>query len=126
MTRTGTARIVVPNPGGRLKPGMFATATLNGRPSEPLVVVPSEAVIRTGTDAVVIRALGEGRFEPQPVTLGQQSGGLIQILSGLSEGEHIVTSAQFLIDSEARLAASIGAMSSAPAPAANSATSNQR
>ncbi len=125
-TRTGTARIVVPNPGGRLKPGMFATATLNGRPSDPVVVVPSEAVIRTGTDAVVIRALGEGRFEPQPVTLGQQSGGLIQILSGLSEGEHIVTSAQFLIDSEARLAASIGAMSSATAPAANSATSNQR
>lgn len=119
MTRTGTARIIVPNPNGRLKPGMFATATLNGRPSEPVVVVPSEAIIRTGSEAVVIRALGEGRFEPQPVTLGQEADGLIQILSGLSEGEEIVTSAQFLIDSEARLAASIGAMSStsvAPAP----------
>jgi RND family efflux transporter MFP subunit len=125
MTRTGTARIVVPNPNGRLKPGMFATATLNGRPSDPALVVPAEAVIRTGTDAVVIRALGEGRFEPQPVTLGQEADGMIQILSGLAEGDEIVTSAQFLIDSEARLAASIGAMSSAPAPAASPVTTDR-
>lgn len=109
-TRSGTARIDVPNPGRRIKPGMYATATLFGAPSEALPVVPSEAIIRTGENAVVILALEPGRFAPQPVTLGRESGGLVQILSGLSGGEEIVTSAQFLIDSEARLASAVGAM----------------
>lgn len=109
-TRTGTARVVVANPGLRIKPGMFATATLFGTPSEARPVVPAEAVIRTGTEAVVIVSLGEGRFRPQAVTLGSEGEGFIQILAGLDGGEVIVTSAQFLIDSEARLAASIGAM----------------
>jgi RND family efflux transporter MFP subunit len=112
-TRTGTARIAVPNAARRLKPGMFATATLFGSPSEAAPVVPTEAVIRTGEEAVVILALGEGRFRPQPVTLGEEGEGVVQVLEGLEGGERIVTSAQFLIDSEARLAASIGAMASA-------------
>jgi multidrug efflux pump subunit AcrA (membrane-fusion protein) len=109
-TRTGTARVAVPNPGRRIKPGMYATATLFGAPSEARPTVPSEAVIRTGDEAVVILALGEGRFRPQPVTLGEEGEGAVQILAGLDGGETVVTSAQFLIDSEARLAASIGAM----------------
>lgn len=115
-TRTGTARVAVPNPGGRLKPGMYATATLFGAPSVAHPTVPSEAVIRTGNDAVVILALGEGRFRPQPVTLGEEAGGYVQVLGGLSGGETVVTSAQFLIDSEARLSAAVGAMAGGSAP----------
>jgi multidrug efflux pump subunit AcrA (membrane-fusion protein) len=112
-TRTGTARVTVPNPDGRIKPGMYATATLFGAPSEARPTIPSEAVIRTGNEAVVILALGEGRFRPQPVTLGAEGDGVIQVLDGLDGDERVVTSAQFLIDSEARLAAAVGAMSGA-------------
>ena len=117
-TRTGTARVAVANPGRRIKPGMYATATLFGAPSEAHPTVPSEAVIRTGEEAVVILALGEGRFRPQPVTLGEEGEGAVQILAGLDGTEQVVTSAQFLIDSEARLAASIGAMAGGTADGA--------
>ena len=113
-TRTGTARITVPNAGGRLRPGMFATATLYGDLSEVGPVVPAEAVVRDGDGAAVILALGEGRFRPQPVTLGEEANGLVRVLSGVEPGDRVVTSAQFLIDSEARLAASLGAMQSMP------------
>lgn len=102
-TRKGTARVSLSNPGHRLKPGMYATVTLTGGTSEPLPVVSAEAVVRTGTGAAVLIALGDGRFRPQPVTLGTESSGQVQVLEGLTGGEMIVTSAQFLIDSEARL-----------------------
>jgi len=111
-TRTGTARVTVPNPDRRIKPGMYATAALFGAPSEARPAVPSEAVIRTGDEAVVILTLGEGRFRPQPVTLGAEGDSIVQILDGLDGTERVVTSAQFLIDSEARLAAAVGAMAS--------------
>lgn len=113
-TRTGTARVTLANAGGRLRPGMYATATLYGALSARGPVVPSEAVVRDGDGAAVILALGEGRFRPQPVTLGEESDGLVRVLSGVAAGDHVVTSAQFLIDSEARLAASLGAMQSMP------------
>lgn len=109
-TRTGTARVAAPNPGRRLKPGMYATATLFGAPGEALPAVPAEAVIRTGEETVVIVALGEGRFRPQPVVPGDEAGGFVQILDGLEPGDEVVTSAQFLIDSEARLASAVAAM----------------
>jgi RND family efflux transporter MFP subunit len=108
--RTGTARVTVGNPGGRLKPGMYATVTLYGPLAEATPVVPADAVIRTGTEAVVIVTEGEGRFRPQPVVLGEEAGGVVQILEGVVAGDRVVTSAQFLIDSEARLAAAVGAM----------------
>jgi RND family efflux transporter MFP subunit len=108
--RTGRARVTVGNPGGRLKPGMYATVTLYGPLAEPAPTVPTDAVIRTGTDAVVVVALGEGRFLPRPVVLGEEAGGRVQVLEGVEAGERVVTSAQFLIDSEARLAAAVGAM----------------
>ena len=80
--------------------------------------MPTEAVVRTGDEtageAAVILALGEGRFRPQPVRLGEEGDGVVRVLSGLSVGDRVVTSAQFLIDSEARLAASLGAMQSMP------------
>lgn len=109
-TRKGTARVAVGNPGNRLKPGMYAVATLAGAPSEALPTVPSEALIRTAGEAVVLLALGEGRFRPQTVVPGIEADGQVQILSGLHGGEMVVTSAQFLIDSEARLAAAVSAM----------------
>ena len=112
QTRTGRARLTVPNPDRRLKPGMYATATLFGAPTEPRPTVPTDAVIRTGTDAGVILALGGGRFEPRPVTLGPEAGGRVQILAGLEGGEAVVSGAQFLIDSEARLSGAVAAMQS--------------
>ena len=112
QARTVQARIAVSNPGGKLKPGMYATVTLTGSESEPRPVVPEEAVIRTGEQEVVVLALGDGRFRPTEVVAGPSSNGQVQILEGLEGGEEVVTSAQFLIDSEARLASSIGAMTS--------------
>lgn len=109
-TRKGTARVTVGNPGHRLKPGMYAVATLAGAPSEAHPTVPSEALIRTAGESVVFVALGEGRFRPQTVVPGIEADGQVQILSGLHGGEMVVTSAQFLIDSEARLAAAVSAM----------------
>ena len=114
-TRTGTARIAVANRGGRIKPGMFATATLYGAATASGPVVPAEAVVRTGREAAVILALGGGRFRPQPVVLGAEGGGFVQILEGLEGGESVVTSAQFLLDSEARLSSSVAAMTGAGA-----------
>ena len=112
QARTVQARIAVPNPGGRLKPGMYATVTLTGSESAPRPVVPEEAVIRTGEQEVVVLALGDGRFRPVEVVAGPSSNGQVQILEGLEGGEEVVTSAQFLIDSEASLQSSISAMTS--------------
>ena len=107
QARTVQARIAVPNPGGKLKPGMYATVTLTGSETTPRPVVPEEAVIRTGSREVVVLALGDGRFRPAEVVAGSSSDGRVQILEGLEGGEEVVTSAQFLIDSEARLASTI-------------------
>ena len=109
QTRTGRARITVRNDGS-LKPGMYATATLFGAPSEAYPTVPTDAVIRTGAEAVVVLALGEGQFRPQPVTLGAEADGRVQILEGLEGGESVVSGAQFLIDSESRLSGAVASM----------------
>jgi multidrug efflux pump subunit AcrA (membrane-fusion protein) len=109
-TRTGRARVVVPNPGGLLRAGMYATVMLFGAPSEPHPLVPVDAVIRTGEDAVVIVALGGGRFRPQPVALGEEAGQMVQVLEGLDGTEQVVTRAQFLIDSEARLSGALAGL----------------
>jgi RND family efflux transporter MFP subunit len=111
-TRTATARISVPNPTRRLKPGMYATVTLTGGRAEARPLVPQEAVVSSGAREVVIQALGGGRFRPVPVQTGLTAGGQTQILRGLDGGEEVVTSAQFLIDSEARLQGALGAMAS--------------
>lgn len=101
-TRTLTARIELANRGGRLKPGMFATIQL-GEASRPALLVPSEAVIRTGRRTLVMLALDGGRYQPAEVRTGQEAGGQTEILAGLTDGEKIVASGQFLIDSEASL-----------------------
>ncbi len=101
-TRTVRARIEVTNPAGKLKPGMYATLTLTPRGREGLLV-PLEAVIRTGERSVVIVAEGEGKFRPVDVEVGMSAGDQIEIRKGLKAGDKVVASGQFLIDSEASL-----------------------
>ena len=102
-TRTLQVKIEVPNPNRRLRAGMFATVRFHPLLARDAVVVPSHAILRTGQRNVVILDLGEGRFAPREVTLGQEGGHHIEILEGVSEGDRIVTSSQFLIDSESNL-----------------------
>jgi membrane fusion protein, copper/silver efflux system len=106
-TRTLRARIELANPGGRLKPGMYATLAFQQAKARQAVLVPSEAVIRTGQRDVVIVALGEGRFRAAEVEVGSESGGQSEIRKGLAAGDNVVLSGQFLIDSEASLSATV-------------------
>jgi membrane fusion protein, copper/silver efflux system len=101
-SRTLTVRIELPNRGGRLRPGMFASVAFAGT-AQPALLVPSEAVIRTGRRTLVMLALDKGRYQPAEVRTGRESGNETEILAGLREGEKIVASGQFLLDSEASL-----------------------
>lgn len=96
-------RIELPNPDGRLRPGLTAQVSLKGGDSESVLLVPTEAVIRTGRRALAIVAEAGGRYRPVEVTLGAEAGSDSVILSGLDEGQAVVASGQFLIDSEASL-----------------------
>jgi Cu(I)/Ag(I) efflux system membrane fusion protein len=102
-TRTLRARLVFANKDGALKPGMYANVSILAGTQQDALQVPTEAVIRTGRRTVVIVAEGEGRFRPAEVTLGPEHEGTIVVLAGLEEGQQVVTSGQFLIDSEASL-----------------------
>lgn len=109
-TRTVKARLSVPNADRSLRPGMYAVVEIRGAATEPRPVVPQEAVVSSGDLDVVIVAEGDGRFRPTPVHTGRTASGKTQILHGLTGGERVVTSAQFLIDSEARLQGALTAM----------------
>jgi Cu(I)/Ag(I) efflux system membrane fusion protein len=102
-TRTLKVRVVIQNPGGRLRPGMFAAVHLRGATQDQVLTVPTEAVIVTGTRSVVIVADDATHFRPVLVRVGAEHGGRSEILEGLSVGQDVVTSGQFLIDSEASL-----------------------
>ncbi|MGE4306502.1 MAG: efflux RND transporter periplasmic adaptor subunit, partial [Novosphingobium sp.] len=121
-SRTLTVRIELPNRDGRLRPGMFATVSFGGS-AQPALLVPSEALIRTGKRTLVMLALDKGRYRPAEVQPGRESGDDTEILAGLSEGEKIVVSGQFLIDSEASLsgveARPIGVPSATPGKSAS-------
>src|SRR3546814_12968247 len=86
---------------------MFATVSFGGA-TQPALLVPSEALIRTGKRTLLMLALDKGRYRPAEVQIGRESGDDTEILAGLSEGEKVVASGQFLIDSEARLSGEIG------------------
>ena len=101
-TRTLRVRFDVDNPGGALKPGMYATVALE-RPLGDVLALPGEAVIDTGERRVVFVEVAEGRFQPREVELGHQGQDYYEVLRGLSAGERVVVSAQFLLDSESRL-----------------------
>jgi membrane fusion protein, copper/silver efflux system len=114
VTRTIRARIEMENPDFALAPGMFVNVSLETAGREALIV-PSEAIIRTGTRAVVIVADGNGGFRPVDVELGLDSDGSIEVTRGLEAGQSIVVSGQFLLDSEASLRATTTRMQDAPA-----------
>jgi Cu(I)/Ag(I) efflux system membrane fusion protein len=101
-TRTVRARVEIANPAGKLKPGMYANLAFATRPRQGLLV-PSEAVIRTGERSVVILAEGDGKFRAVDVEVGTESGTEAEIRKGLRAGDKVVVSGQFLIDSEASL-----------------------
>ncbi len=104
VTRTVPVRTVFDSAAAKLKPGMFMTVEIEGPERPAGVIIPRQALIRTGREERVIIALGEGRFQPAAVTSGVESHGKIEILSGLNPGETVVISGQFLIDSESSFA----------------------
>ena len=102
-TRTLTARVLLPNPNSILKPGTSGHVILSGNQSDMGLLVPTEAVIRTGKRTLVMVADSSNHFRPVAVTLGQEIGDQTVITKGLEEGQDVVTSGQFLLDSEASL-----------------------
>ena len=102
-TRTLKARIELENPHGELVPGMFATINLSATQRGDVLLVPSEAVIQTGTRSVVMVAQASGGFNPVEVDIGTEANGQTEIRKGLEAGQKVVVSGQFLIDSEASL-----------------------
>ena len=102
-TRTLKVRLRFDNEGETLRPNMFARVVINGTAIDDIVHVPREAVIRGGSSSRVVVDLGEGRFQSREITIGIESGDRVAIRSGLKEGERVVTSAQFLIDSESNI-----------------------
>ena len=116
-TRTVRARIEVANPGGRLKPGMYANLAF-AAPGREGLLVPAEAVIRTGERSVVIVVAGAGKFRAVDVEVGMESGDTAEIRKGLKPGDHVVVSGQFLIDSEASLRTTLARLEGAGDPPA--------
>ena len=105
-TRTLRVRLAFDNPDGLLKANMFAEVVIFGGPKRDALLIPAEALIETGERTSVIKALGEGRFQPLDVVTGAARSGRVEILKGLQEGDEVVVSGQFLIDSESSLQAS--------------------
>lgn len=123
-TRTVKVRIEFPNPGFELKPEMFVNVRLQTESVQNVLTVPIDAVLNSGKGQHLFVSLGQGRFEPRQVKTGLQGeGGRIQVLEGVKDGEQVVTSAQFLFDSESKLREAIQKMTSPqgaapPAPGA--------
>jgi Cu(I)/Ag(I) efflux system membrane fusion protein/cobalt-zinc-cadmium efflux system membrane fusion protein len=102
-TRTVPLKLEVPNPRGKLRAGMYATVRFQPIVARDAILVPGLAVLRTGERTLVVVAEGGGRFTPRAVELGSEGGDRVAVRSGLEPGERVVTSAQFLIDSESNL-----------------------
>lgn len=109
-TRTMKVSISLPNPGLELKKDMYANVTFDVPSAHNVLTVPEEAVIRSGERNVVVLSLGNGEFQVRDVTLGLNGSGLYEVKKGLKEGEEIVVSSQFLIDSESNLKEAIRKM----------------
>jgi Cu(I)/Ag(I) efflux system membrane fusion protein len=120
-SRTGRVRLTAPNPGRKLRPGMYATLYFDAPVGRDVVAVPLEAVIITGERNLVFVRGTDGMLVPRRVVLGPRSDERVQVLSGLAAGETIVASANFLVDAESRLASggdAMPGMAGMPAPAA--------
>ena len=116
-TRTISVRIELPNPDGKMKPGMYADVLFHPRAEGvPVTAAPASAIIDSGTRQVVLVAKGEGRFEPREVKLGRRGDGYTEIEDGLKVGEEVVISANFLIDAESNLRAALRAFAKPEPP----------
>lgn len=123
-TRAVVARLEVLNAGLALKPGMYATVRIESVVAERAVLMPREAIIDSGDSQIAIKALGGGRFEAQKVKVGLSADdGMIQVVAGLAASDQVVTSGQFLIDSESRLRESLQKFESMPVAVAPSGAS---
>ena len=107
-TRTNKVRFGLPNPAGKLKPGMYANVELSTHAGSGLLI-PADAVLDSGTEQIVFVAQGDGMFDPTPVKIGRHVGDMVEVLSGLHEGQRIATGATFFLDSESQLRAAVGA-----------------
>ena len=116
-TRTTKVRLVFQNPGLKLTPGMFVNVTLKA-PLGRRLAIPVTGVFHTGTRNVVFIDHGGGYLAPRDITLGPRAGDYYSVLEGLKQGEKIVTSANFLVDSESQLQAALGSFAAPPPPAA--------
>ncbi|WP_439687555.1 efflux RND transporter periplasmic adaptor subunit [Cupriavidus oxalaticus] len=120
-TRTVKVRIVLPNQGRQLLPGMFVTARFDSGEQKEVLMIPQESVIRTGRRSIVMVDAGTAGFVATDIKTGGEAAGMVEVLDGLQAGQKVVTSGQFLIDSEASLrgtAERMGASAAASAPAA--------
>ncbi|MDZ4328610.1 MAG: efflux RND transporter periplasmic adaptor subunit [Pseudomonas sp.] len=122
-SRTIRVRVELPNPDGRLRPGLTAQVRLNRSTEQSVLWVPSEALIRTGRRTLVMLAEDGGRYRPVEVQLGQENDGKTAILKGLEEGQQVVSSGQFLLDSEASLKGIIASTLETSPPAATASAS---
>ena len=113
-TRTGRVRVELPNPGQRLKPGMYATFLFTSPRRGDVLSVPRSAVLSTGERSLVFVRREDGRFEPRTVRVGSALGDRVEVLAGLVVGETVVTSATFLIDAESNLGSALGGMGNMP------------
>jgi Cu(I)/Ag(I) efflux system membrane fusion protein len=109
QTRTAKVRFEVANPGEQLKPGMYANVELT-IPFGNRLAIPRDAVLETGERQVIFIHHGGGKLEWRSVKLGVQTGEWVEVLEGVEEGDHIVTSANFLIDSESQLKSAVRGM----------------
>jgi Cu(I)/Ag(I) efflux system membrane fusion protein len=117
QTRTARIRVELPNPDELLRPEMYVDAEIETGTPAPVLAVPESAVLDSGTRQAVLIDKGDGRFEPREVKLGRRGGGKVEITQGLSEGEAVVTSANFLIDAESNLKVALKGFAEAGASA---------
>jgi Cu(I)/Ag(I) efflux system membrane fusion protein/cobalt-zinc-cadmium efflux system membrane fusion protein len=111
VSRTLTVRLEFENPDMRLKPGMFATVYIQFRRRDDVLAIPTEAILDSGRRKIVFVSVGEGRFEPREIVTGLTGDHhMTEVLSGLAEGEQVVVSGQFLLDSESQLQEAIRKM----------------
>jgi membrane fusion protein, copper/silver efflux system len=111
-TRTVRVRLAFSNPTGELRPELFGEVTLE-RPPRQVVRVPTDALVPTGATSVVFVARGAGQFEPRRVETGEAGHDFTEVLDGVVEGDQVVTRANFLVDSESSLRASLARLPSA-------------
>uniref|UniRef100_Q07HK5 Efflux transporter, RND family, MFP subunit n=1 Tax=Rhodopseudomonas palustris (strain BisA53) TaxID=316055 RepID=Q07HK5_RHOP5 len=112
-TRTARLRVALANPDAALLPEMYVDATIEAGNPQPVLAAPESAVLDSGERQLVLIAKGDGRFEPRAVKLGARGGGYVELRDGVSEGDAVVVSANFLIDAESNLKAALKSLSDA-------------